>query len=159
MKLKLGHIHIFLMLLSRTKCCDAKDKQRKEHVRRKTQEESNNVSFLVIADMHSMSSFAFADKYRSSKLQLKWDNLTDILENIKENYADTEIVLAPGDISSFGGISNDKIKKKTRIKDENDAVYDATMRAFGRTNELYQGAGFTTFLPCIGDHEIGGELS
>ena len=148
------------MLLSRTKCCDAKDKQKKEHgVRRKTQEE-NNVSFLVIADMHSMSQFAFEDKYRlSPKLQLKWNNLTDILENIKENYADTEIVLAPGDISSFGGISNDKIKKKTRIKDENDAVYDATMRAFGRTNELYQGAGFTTFLPCIGDHEIGGELS
>ena len=117
----------------------------------------DGTSFLVIADMHSMSAFAFQDKYSSSKLQQKWNNLTDILENIKDNYADTEIVLAPGDISSFGQISNDKIRKKSRIEDENDAVYNVTMRTFGETNELYQGAGFTTFLPCLGDHEIGGE--
>ena len=157
--MRLYHIPIFLMLLSRTKFCHATEKQKKENVRRKTQEESNNASFLVIADMHSMSAFAFEDQFPSSKLQLKWNNLTDILENIKENYADTEIVLAPGDISSFGQISNDKIKNKTGIKDENDAVYNATMRTFGKTNEMYQGAGFTTFLPCLGDHEIGGELS
>lgn len=115
----------------------------------------NGISFLVIADMHHMSSFAFEDNFFSD-LQHLWNNLTDILENVKENYAHTEIVLAPGDISSFGQISNDKIKNMTGIEDENDAVYDATMRTFVKTNELYQGAGFTTFLPCLGDHEIGG---
>ena len=119
---------------------------------------NDGTSFLVIADMHSMSEFAFEDQWPSDSdyLQQTWNDLTSIVENIKQNYADTEIVLAPGDITSFGKMSNDKIQNMTGIEDENDAVYHATMTAFGKTNELYQGAGFTTFLPCLGDHEIGG---
>ena len=34
-------------------------------------------------------------------------------------------------------------------------VYNATMTTYSKTNELFQEAGFTTLLPCLGDHEIG----
>ncbi|GFH50068.1 hypothetical protein CTEN210_06544 [Chaetoceros tenuissimus] len=50
--MKLYHIHIFLMLLSRTKCCDAKVKETKKNVRRnvrrKTQDESKKPNILII---------------------------------------------------------------------------------------------------------------
>lgn len=61
----------------------------------------NAASFVVIADMHSMSSFAFQNENGSPDLQNQWKSLTSILRNIKSNYSNTDIVMAPGDLTSF----------------------------------------------------------
>ena len=118
----------------------------------------NDVSFVVIADMHSMSKFAFQGDNPTTNLQHRWWKLTNIMENIRNNYVnDTEaLLLAPGDLVSFGQLSNEEIKKKSGIEDENDAVYFASTESYEKTNELY--SGFSTLLPCIGDHELGGEI-
>ena len=68
MKLKLGHIHIFLMLLSRTKCCDAKEKQKK-----KNQEESKKPNILII----------LADDVGTSDIPYWGDNIVP-MENIQK---------------------------------------------------------------------------
>ena len=82
----------------------------------------NDLSFLVIADMHTMSSFV----WNPSNIQLK-DTLTTILLNIRDNYVgETDIVLAPGDVVSFESISNEKLASLTGKSDENEAVYDYT---------------------------------
>ena len=46
----------------------------------------DGTSFLVIADMHSMSEFAFEDQWPSDSnyLQQTWNDLTSIVENIKQ---------------------------------------------------------------------------
>jgi len=112
----------------------------------------NHVSFLVIADMHTMSGFV----WNPSNIQLK-NTLTTILQNIRDKYVgETDIVLAPGDVVSFGGQSNAKLMSLTGKSDENEAVYDAAVTSYTKTNEVYQEAGFSTWIPCVGDHEIGG---
>ena len=63
--------------------------------------------------------------------------------------------MAPGDLTSFGKVLNKFIQEMNGIEDENDAVYNTTMTSYAKTNELYQEAGFTIYLPCLGDHEIG----
>ncbi|GFH53361.1 hypothetical protein CTEN210_09837 [Chaetoceros tenuissimus] len=121
-----------------------------------TNNSEKSTSFVVIADMHSMSSFAFQTENESAELQNQWRSLTSILNNIKSNYSNTDVVMAPGDLSSFGQIPNKFIQDMTGIENENDAVYNATMTSYAKANELYQEAGFTKYLPCLGDHEIGG---
>jgi hypothetical protein len=111
----------------------------------------NDLSFLVIADMHTMSEFV----YNSSDIHL-FNTLTAILQNIQDNYIETDIVLAPGDVVSFGGTTNEKLISLTGIPDENEAVYNAAVTSYTKTIELYQEAGFITYMPCVGDHEIGG---
>lgn len=115
----------------------------------------NTASFVVIADMHSVSSFAFQHENDSSDLQNQWKSLTFILNNIKSNYTNTDIIMAPGDLTSLGKLPNKFIQDMTGIENENDAIYNATMTSYAKANELYQEAGFTTYLPCLGDHEIG----
>lgn len=117
----------------------------------------NAVSFVVIADMHSMSKFAFQGDNPTTNQQHQFFRLTKIIENIRNNYVnDTEaILLAPGDLVSFGGTSNEKIQEKSGIEDENEAVYFASTESYEKANELY--SGFSTLLPSIGDHELGGE--
>eukprot|EP00984_Skeletonema_dohrnii_P038600 scaffold42040_cov194-Skeletonema_dohrnii-CCMP3373.AAC.1 len=44
----------------------------------------------------------------------------------------------------------------TGKSDENEAVYDAAVTSYTKTNEVYQEVGFSTWIPCVGDHEIGG---
>ena len=119
---------------------------------------SDNVSFLVIADLHSMSNFAF-EKYADSPLNIKkFNSLKAVLQNIRDNYMnDTDIVVAPGDVVSFGGMRTyEKFTSGTGLLDENEAVYAAAIESYRKTNELYEGVGFNTYIPCIGDHEIGG---
>ena len=112
----------------------------------------NDLSFLVIADMHTMSSFV----WKPFNIQLK-DTLTTILQNIRDNYVgETDIVLSPGDVVSFGPISNEKLASLTGKSDKNEAVYDAALTSYTKTNEVYGEVGFTTYIPCVGDHEIGG---
>lgn len=112
----------------------------------------NDLSFVVIADMHTMSNFL----WNRSNTVLK-TTLTTILQNIRENYVgETNIVLAPGDVVSFGGTTNEKLLNLTGKPDINEAVSDAAITSYSKTNEVYQEAGFSTFIPCIGDHEIGG---
>lgn len=112
----------------------------------------NDLSFVVIADMHSMSNFL----WNRSNTVLK-TTLTTILQNIRENYVgETNIVLAPGDVVSFGGKTNEELLNLTGKPDINEAVSDAAITSYSKTNEVYQEAGFSTFIPCIGDHEIGG---
>jgi thymidylate kinase len=122
-----------------------------------TSSSENGVSFVVIADMHSMSKFAFQGDNPSIANQRQWEKLTDIMENIRNNYInDTEaLLLAPGDLVSFGQTSNEDIQKKSGIEDENEAVYFASAESYKKANELY--SGFSTLLPSIGDHELGGE--
>ena len=117
----------------------------------------NAVSFVVIADMHSMSKFAFQGDNPTINSERQFFRLTKIMENIRNNYVnDTEaILLAPGDLVSFGQTSNEKIQEKSGIEDENDAVYFASTESYEKANELY--SGFSTLLPSIGDHELGGE--
>lgn len=111
---------------------------------------------MVIADMHSMSSFAFQNENDSSDLQNQWKSLTSILKNIQSNYSNTDIIMAPpGDITSFGKMQNKFIKDMTGIENENNAIYNATMTSYAKANKLYREAGFTTYLPSLGDHEIG----
>eukprot|EP00984_Skeletonema_dohrnii_P037142 scaffold38898_cov155-Skeletonema_dohrnii-CCMP3373.AAC.2 len=69
---------------------------------------------------------------------------------------ETDLVIAPGDVTAFGNISNGEFMSQTGLSDENEAVYDASTTSYTKTNELYQGAGFRTYIPCVGDHEIGG---
>ena len=69
---------------------------------------------------------------------------------------ETDLVIAPGDVAAFGNISNGEFMSQTGLSDENEAVYDASTTSYTKTNELYQGAGFGTYIPCVGDHEIGG---
>jgi len=113
----------------------------------------NDLSFLVIADMHTMSNFL----WDPSNIQLK-NSLTTILQNIRDNHVgETDIVVSPGDVVSFGGLRGfEKLMDLTGKTDENEAVYDAAMTCYSMTNEVYQEAGFSTYIPCIGDHEIGG---
>lgn len=123
--------------------------------------DENSASFLVIADLHTMSTFAFQDQNLSPASQYSWNNLTSIMDNIRYNYVkDSDaLVLAPGDLVSFGQLSNDKIKRKSGFEDENDAVYSASIKSYAQTRKLLIASGFSTFLPSIGDHEIGGELT
>lgn len=52
---------------------------------------ANDLSFLVIADMHDMSNFI----WNPSNMELK-DKLTTILQNIRDNYVGgTDIVVSP----------------------------------------------------------------
>lgn len=112
----------------------------------------NDLSFVVIADMHTMSNFL----WNRSDIVLK-TTLKTILQNIRENYVgETNIVLAPGDVVSFGGTTNEKLLNLTGKPDINEAVSDAAITSYSKTNEVHQEAGFSTFIPCIGDHEIGG---
>ena len=119
----------------------------------------DNVSFLVIADLHSMSNFAF-EKYANNPSRIKnFNSLKAILENIRDNYMknETDIVVAPGDVVSFGSMKTyEKFTSGTGLLDENEAVYAAAIESYRKTNELYEEAGFNTYIPCIGDHEIGG---
>lgn len=117
----------------------------------------NGVSFVVIADMHSMSKFAFQGDDPTTNSEHLFFRLTKIMKNIRNNYVnDTEaILLAPGDLVSFGQLSNEDIQKKSGIEDENDAVYFASTESSKKANELF--SGFSTLLPSIGDHELGGE--
>ena len=93
----------------------------------------NTASFVAIADMHSMSSFAFQNENGSADLQNQWKSLTSILHN----HSNTDIVVAPGDQTSFGKVLNKFIQEMNGIEDENDAVYNATMTSYAKTNELY----------------------
>eukprot|EP00573_Skeletonema_grethae_P008867 CAMPEP_0201711174 /NCGR_PEP_ID=MMETSP0578-20130828/59006_1 /ASSEMBLY_ACC=CAM_ASM_000663 /TAXON_ID=267565 /ORGANISM="Skeletonema grethea, Strain CCMP 1804" /LENGTH=816 /DNA_ID=CAMNT_0048200223 /DNA_START=396 /DNA_END=2843 /DNA_ORIENTATION=+ len=95
--------------------------------------------------------------YNPSNIQLK-NSLTTILQNIRDNYSgETDIVVSPGDVVSFGPMRGfETYMDLTGKSDENEAVYDAAMTSYTMTNEVYQGAGFSTYIPCIGDHEIGG---
>ena len=100
----------------------------------------NDLSFLVIADMHTMSNFL----RNPSNIQLK-NSLTTILQNIRDNHVgETDIVVSPGDVVSFGSLRGfEKLMDLTGISDENEAVYDAAMTCYNMTNEVYQEAGFT----------------
>jgi len=112
----------------------------------------NDLSFLVIADLHAMSDFVS----NHSNIELK-NTLTAILQNIRDNYiGETDIVLAPGDVVGFGQMSNENLISLTGKSDINEAVFDAASTSYAKTNEVYQAAGFTTHIPCVGDHEIGG---
>jgi len=117
----------------------------------------DSVSFLVIADLHSMSHFAFEKDAISPDNIQRFNSLKAILKNIRDNYMkETDIVVAPGDVVSFGGWKNEKYTSGTGLSDENGAVYAAAISSYRKTKELYDGAGFTTLIACIGDHEIGG---
>ena len=76
----------------------------------------NTASFVVMADVHSMSNFLLIDP------ENLWNSLTPILSNIKSNYSNTDIVMAPGDLTSFGRLQNKRIQEITGIEDENDAA-------------------------------------
>ena len=104
-----------------------------------------------------MHKFAFEDKDSASNLQL-WSNLKSSLQAIRDSYMnETDLVVAPGDVVSFGKLrSYDMFTSGTGLSDQNEAVYAAAMSSYSKTNELYGGAGFSTYIPCVGDHEIGG---
>jgi hypothetical protein len=79
-----------------------------------------------------------------------WNNLTTTKANVRQIISKGLIssLRQEGDVISFGGIRNEALVSQTGVSDENDAVYIAATTSYNKTNELYQGAGFFTYLPC-----------
>jgi len=119
-------------------------------------------SFVVFADIHGLTPFAFDPLDENLE---SWQTSLDILKNIKHTHLDDdggvgggEIVLLPGDVLSFGGMSNPNIVKKLGQPSlsETESIYTASKNCYKTTKELFRQAGYGTVLAAVGDHELGG---
>lgn len=110
-------------------------------------------SFLVLADVHSFTPLSF-DPY--NKNMETWKTTSPILQSIqmKHNF---DFVMLVGDLVSYGGMFNSEIVERLGGNlTESDAVYKAGINCYKSMKELFSEAGYHTILPCVGDHERGG---
>jgi hypothetical protein len=111
-------------------------------------------SFVVFADIHGLTPFSF-DPFDESIPA--WRNSLKTLTHIKEKYGAGDIVLLPGDMLSFGGLSNEVIATLLRQNlSIPESIYTASKNCYRTTKELFQRAGYGTVLAAVGDHELGG---
>lgn len=113
-------------------------------------------SFVVFADIHGLTPFSFDPLDESLDT---WRDSLDILKNIKQSHVEDggEIVLLPGDVLSFGGLSNRNIVQRLgQNLSETDSIYRASTNCYKTTRELFRQAGYGTVLAAVGDHELGG---
>ena len=111
-------------------------------------------SFVVMADIHSLTPFSF-DPFNTSSPT--WIVGESILKNIKDNFGGGEFVVMVGDGASYGGMTNAEISAKLGGQlPYSNAVYQMGVNCHSSTKALFQAAGFDTLLPTVGDHELGG---
>jgi len=117
--------------------------------------ESDFWRFIVLSDMHTAAWFSWEGVEQNKKRKLYQDQLT-VLKHINEKYGG-ELVLSPGDIASYGGLSYDFIKDKLGLGNisNQEAVYTSHLNCFQTAKELFREAGYGTLLATVGDHELG----
>jgi len=116
-------------------------------------DETQTWSFTVLADVHSLTPFAFNPFNESMST---WTEGEPILRNIKDNYGG-EIAILPGDIVSYGGMSTARIVEEIGgTMSDSESVYTAGVNCYRTTRHLFQKVGYDHLLAVVGDHELGG---
>eukprot|EP00554_Chaetoceros_debilis_P001937 CAMPEP_0194096130 /NCGR_PEP_ID=MMETSP0149-20130528/57183_1 /TAXON_ID=122233 /ORGANISM="Chaetoceros debilis, Strain MM31A-1" /LENGTH=1139 /DNA_ID=CAMNT_0038782097 /DNA_START=91 /DNA_END=3507 /DNA_ORIENTATION=+ len=111
--------------------------------------------FLVIADIHGMTAFSYGNLTHNQETNA-WNEQLRVLSQINNDYGG-ELVVLPGDVSSYGGVElEDLIEDLGGNLSPEEAVYQAGRNCFNGTREIFQHAGYDTVIASVGDHEIGG---
>merc|ERR1719491_391757 len=102
-----------------------------------------------------MAWFSWADIAHNKNTD-KYQNQLVVLKHIYKNYGG-ELVLSPGDIASYGGISYEFMKEKLNLGNitNQKAVYKSHLNCFQSSKELFREAGYDNLLVTVGDHELG----
>jgi len=85
-----------------------------------------------------------------------WTEVEPILSNIRNEYGG-EIALLPGDVVSYGSMTNARIAENLGgTMSTYDSVYTAAVNCYRTTRELFRRAGYENVVAVVGDHELGG---
>ncbi len=115
-----------------------------------------NWTFLVMADTHAFSKFAWKGLDENKKEE-KWLDISRVLTMIRNSYGG-ELIMLCGDQVSYGRIP---LQEFMDILGGNlspqEVIYKATLNSHSTTRGLFGDVGYGTVLATIGDHELGGD--